>query len=666
MKTPPVVRLAALLVLLAALLVPAVLPRAQALDALDQTLATQLPQALSVAKQQVRATIQANPNANLYPGWTKTITDGGDWVLRNPNVWTSGYFPGSMWWLYEQSGDSAWRNDAQRWLTAIEGQKTNAKNDDLGFLFFPSYARAYELTGNDAYRQVVLAAARSEATRYNSSVGAFTSWTWDSVVRDHPFNVIIDHTLGHELLFWAAKHGGDASWADKALTHARTVARSHVRADGSTYHIVDFNPATGAITQRWTGQGCAADSTWSRGQAWAIAGFTMTYRETNKQHQDLLATAEKVADWYIANLPNDPTWGSIPLWDFNDATCTVAGVSYPKGLRDSSAAAIAANGLLELSTYVSDSARRDLYLRTAKQHLLDLTRSQYLVNGSAPQLDAVVMHATANIRERANGVATPKYDHGSVFADYYLLEAIGRYNDLLNGNHYPLQVSTQANRSNALNLSGQTVRGTIYVTIPTKGGIKQVNWWLDGRTSTPRSTENLAPYDFAGGTAIAANGWDTRTVADGQHTIIAEVIRNDGTRTETRAAFVVANTTPTTPTPTVTPPPAPTFPLLVSRQANRSNAVELNNQTLSGNAYIFVPAGTNIKQVSFWLDDPNRTSAPRRTESGAPYDFANGTATAANPWDTRTIANGQHAVTAELTRTDGSKAVVTAVFTIAN
>ena len=330
-----------------------------------------------------------------YPSTTKST---GAWNTTGSSGWTSGFFPGSLWTMYELTGDPIWLNRATSWTAGLESRKTDTSTHDVGFVIFSSFGNGYRLTNNDAYRQVVLTAAASLATRYNAKVGCIRSWNGGS------FQVIIDNMMNLEILFWASKHGGQQAWYDMAVSHALRTMTNHVRADGSTYQIVDYDPATGAVKSKSTKQGAGKETTWSRGQAWAVHGFTTAYRETSDQR--FLDTARRTADYFIDHLPAD----SVPYWDFQ-----APGI--PNEPRDSSAAAIAASGLLELGRLETDATRSTRYVAAGRQILTSLSSAAYLAEGTSNQ--AILLHGTQN---KPSG----NYDTGLAFGDYYFLQALGR------------------------------------------------------------------------------------------------------------------------------------------------------------------------------------------------------------------------------------------------
>lgn len=265
-------------------------------------------------------------------------------------------------------------------------------------MMYSSYGQGYRLTKDSAYRDILVTSARSLASRYSDKVGAIKSWDGSST----EYKVIIDNMMNLELLFWAARNGGDAAWKTMAISHATKTAENHVRPDGSTYHLVTYDPATGAVKSRTTVQGYSNTSTWSRGQAWALYGFTIAYRETGNAL--FLDTARKTADYYISHLPSD----SVPYWDFQ-----APGI--PNEPRDTSSAAIAASGLLELSRHDPDAARKSTYRTAATTILTSLSSASYLSEGTSYQ--SILLHGTQN---KNNG----NYDTGIVYGDYYFIEAL--------------------------------------------------------------------------------------------------------------------------------------------------------------------------------------------------------------------------------------------------
>jgi hypothetical protein len=327
-------------------------------------------------------------------------TSGSDW-------WCSGFYPGSLLYIYEQTKDTVLYNEAIRMLGLLEKEQYNTGTHDLGFMMYCSFGNALRLTpANEEYKKVLINSARSLATRFNPTVGCIKSW--DSKPSD--FLVIIDNMMNLELLFWATHETGDSSFYKIAVTHANTTMKNHFRDDYSSYHVLNYNPETGAIQQKRTAQGAADSSAWSRGQSWGLYGYTVMYRETHDKKY--LDQANHIAGFLLNNpgLPAD----KIPYWDYD-----APGI--PNALRDASAAAIMASALIELSGYVSkEDAER--YMNVAGIILGNLSSSQYKAaigtNGGF-----ILKHSVGHLPGKS------EVDVPLTYADYYFLEAMKRYKE---------------------------------------------------------------------------------------------------------------------------------------------------------------------------------------------------------------------------------------------
>lgn len=361
---------------------------------------SQAERCLRYSLLQMRRTAGEVGDSRRFPG---AAPDGRAWKTADMYDWRSGFFAGCLWYGYEFSKDVAVKELAVKWTESLEPVKDFTGSHDVGFMMFCSYGNGYRLTGNPAYRQVLLRTAQSLAKRYNPRVGLIQSWNSNDRWR---YPVILDNMMNLELLFWAARNGGGPELRTIAETHALNTMKNHIRPDGSTFHVVDYDPRTGAVLARNTHQGYADSSTWSRGQAWGLYGFTMTFRET--RNPKFLEAAVKIADYFIAHLPDD----SIPFWDFQ-----APGI--PNEPRDTSAAAIAASGLLELETLITDKKDRERYHRAALAILTSLCSPKYLTEGTGSS--AVLRHATGS---RPHGMDV---DASLIYGDYYFMEALMRY-----------------------------------------------------------------------------------------------------------------------------------------------------------------------------------------------------------------------------------------------
>ncbi|PTX95834.1 glucuronyl hydrolase [Opitutus sp. ER46] len=336
------------------------------------------------------------------PGLPRTW-ENGQLVVTKFDNWTSGFFPGSLWYLFEGTGDTRWREAAERYTALVEPAKDLKRTHDLGFMLYCSFGNGLRLTNDPRYRAVLLTGAASLATRFNPTVGAIRSWdhgTWQ-------YPVIIDNMMNLELLTWAANAGKEPRFRAIALAHADTTLRNHFRPDASSFHVVDYDVTTGKVRGRGTHQGFADDSSWARGQAWGLYGYTMMYRETKRP--EYLAQAVRIADFFL-NHPRLPA-DKIPYWDF-DAP------DIPRAPRDVSAAAITCSALLELARYVEPGPAAT-YKAAALEQLRAMSSPAYRapLGGNGCFL---LMHATGHKPKNS------EIDVPLAYADYYFLEALLR------------------------------------------------------------------------------------------------------------------------------------------------------------------------------------------------------------------------------------------------
>ncbi len=336
---------------------------------------------------------------NQFPRYIK---EDGTWETTDSHAWSSGFFAGCLWFMYEYSSDETWKEHAIKWTASMEQEKYNKDNHNNGFMMLSSFGNGYRLTGDEHYKEVLIESARSLASRYSDKVGMIKS----NDMEQWSYPVLIDNLVNLELLFWASKNGGDPLWAEMAENHAFNTMLIHVREDGSTAQIADFDPATGEVIRFDTLCGLSASSAWSRGQGQAIYGFIMAYRETN--NPKMLETAMRVADYFIDNLPDD----YIPYWDFKDP-------DIPNTIRDSSAASIAAVGLLELQTLIEDEEAKEKYFSAAINILKTLCSPEYLAKGS--NSNGIITHATWK------KPTDPQADTSLIWGDYNFLEALMKY-----------------------------------------------------------------------------------------------------------------------------------------------------------------------------------------------------------------------------------------------
>ena len=325
--------------------------------------------------------------------------EDGKYTMLKATAWTSGFFPGMLWYMYEYTGKDEWKAAAQRYTEYLENEKKNVNTHDTGFKMYCSYGNGYRLTGDPAYKDVLIESAYTLATRFNPNVGCTRSWSWGKWT----FPVIIDNMMNLELLFFAARETGDKSLYDMAVSHARTTIKNHFRDDASTNHVVDYNPETGEVIGKCTWQGYDDNTTWSRGQAWAIYGYTMCYRETNLE--EFLNQARKAAG-FVLNHPSLPE-DKVVYWDFNDP-------AIPDCPRDVSAAAVMASAFYELSVLDPENGKE---FKEAADTILNSLYETYKT-GYGEKFGFLMDHST--------GAKKFERDVPIIYADYYYLEALLR------------------------------------------------------------------------------------------------------------------------------------------------------------------------------------------------------------------------------------------------
>ncbi len=373
------------------------------------------------AEQQTQVLLKnaGEPNGENFP---RSVRANGDFAGTNMYDWTSGFFPGTLWYLYDLTGEDGWRAEAEQWTGALDSLKTWTGTHDLGFMIYCSFGNGARLDADKKaeYEAVIVTAADALYTRWSPKTGVIKSWNGmrahDGTRFEYP--VIIDNMMNLEMLFAASRITGDSKYRDIAVAHADVTLKNHFRDDWSTYHVVAYDPETGEVVGKRTWQGYSDNSTWARGQAWAIYGYTMAYRETWDERY--LNAAVKAADWYLAHLPED----LVPVWDFNAGQegYTPDAGSYAlkeagTDKKDASAAALVCSALAELSEF---SDRKDLY-KKGKAMLKSLNSPAYRApvgsNGGY-----MLMHCTGAMSLRS------EIDVPLCYADYYYIEALKRYN----------------------------------------------------------------------------------------------------------------------------------------------------------------------------------------------------------------------------------------------
>ena len=328
----------------------------------------------------------------------------GKYEYSNSGWWCSGFYPASLFYLYQETKQPSLLKEGTRMLGLLEKEQFNKSTHDLGFMMYCSFGNAKAIQANKKYNEILINSAKSLSTRFNPAVGCIKSWDG----KPNEFLVIIDNMMNLELLFWATRETGDSSFYKIAVTHANTTMKNHFRPDNSSYHVINYNASDGSIIQKKTAQGAADSSAWARGQVWGLYGYTATYRDT--RDMKYLKQAIDIAEFLInhPNLPED----KIPYWDFN-----APGI--PDALRDASAGSIMASALIELSHY-TDLPVAKKYLSVAEKILKTL---------SGPDYKAILGTNGGFLLKHSVGSkpANSEVDVPLTYADYYYIEAMKRY-----------------------------------------------------------------------------------------------------------------------------------------------------------------------------------------------------------------------------------------------
>jgi rhamnogalacturonyl hydrolase YesR len=332
--------------------------------------------------------------------------DKGKMSMIGIRDWTSGFFPGSLWYLYGLTGDEVWRERAEKYSVPLKDLVNYKVDHDMGFMIYCSLGNGYRFTGNEKYKDILVKGAKVLADRYNPETKLIKSWDWAADKWDYP--VIIDNMMNLELLMFATQITGDSLYAKVAIDHADTTLENHYRDDHSSFHVVDYDTITGQARWKGTHQGLADISAWARGQSWGLYGYTMMYRET--EDEKYLDQAKNIAGFLLDHprLPED----KVPYWDYDDP-------DIPNTERDASAAAIMASALFELYDFTGDAAHKD----TAIEILESLATPEYLAEPGSNH-HFLLKHSVGN-KPGGGEVNVPIN-----YADYYFLEALYRYDQL--------------------------------------------------------------------------------------------------------------------------------------------------------------------------------------------------------------------------------------------
>ena len=354
---------------------------------------------------------------SAYPNEAKADV----WSTVPAPDWVSGFYPGALWYVYEFAmrrqwpDQERWRQRAHTWTTGLTEEQFTTTNHDLGFMIMDSFGHGYRLTGDPAYKAVVLQAAESLSKRFSETVGLIRSW--GAIDDPENFVVIIDNMMNLELLVWASDNGGPQRYRQVATQHADRSCAEFFRPDQSTYHVVDFNPQTGGLKRKYTHQGLADESCWSRGQTWAIYGYAYLFEATGDRRY--LAQSVAAADYYLARLPAD----HVPPSDFDSG---LAGLEY----KDSSAAALASCAFFRLSRLCPEASDQARFWQAAVNALRSLVQVPYF--SSSPSHASALRYQARNFHADASHRLT---NTSLIFGDYFLLEALLAYDSAIANHH---------------------------------------------------------------------------------------------------------------------------------------------------------------------------------------------------------------------------------------
>lgn len=450
----------------------------------------------NLAEQQYKLLAATHTDLTKYP---RSADPNGKTSFTDIKDWTGGFWPGCLWYLYEYSSDPYWKEQALKWTKSLETNQYNTNHHDIGFVMNSSYGNAYRLLGDTSFKSIIIQSAKSLLTRFNPKVGAIKSWdrfqSWDGK-NSYEYPVIIDNMMNLELLFLASKLSGDNIYKEVAIKHAETTLKHQYRKDFSSYHVINYDPKTGEVLSKETAQGFSDNSAWARGQAWGLYGFVLMYRETG--HEKYLDAATKMAEFYQNHprLPED----KIPLWDFDvnqtgyQPDWNYNAEEYKVIPRDASAAAITASALIELSDYVSPEKQLS-FLKLSEEILQSLATETYS-NKVGKNGFFLLNHSVGSLPHKG------EIDVPLVYADYYYLEALHRWNNRKNKSKIAAATLPTDGKilflGNSITYAGDYVamlESMNHLVLP-KNQLSYINLGLPSETVSGLSEENHADGKF--------------------------------------------------------------------------------------------------------------------------------------------------------------------------
>lgn len=346
---------------------------------------------------------QTRKNAGQLTSFPELTYPDGTWFTVDDGGWVGAHWTGLLWLAYVHTQDLEIEQCARAWTERLAPRAFDTTTHDLGFLFELSHLLGYKFTGDAKFKAPVIQASKTLIRRFNTKGGFFQAWGALDGPAELRGKAIIDTMMNLEMLYWASKETGDATFAKMATTHANMALERHVRPDWSTSHTTEFNPETGEFLRQDTAQGLSANSCWSRGQSWAVYGYAETFRETGDPRY--LDAARNLAEYILAHLPED----LVPYWDYNSPLI-------PDDVRDSAAASIFASGLLILASVETDTEKAKVWREKSIQ-ILESLWNNYSSRQRPEQ--SILIHGT---RSKPHNYM----DHGLIYGDYYFVEAITR------------------------------------------------------------------------------------------------------------------------------------------------------------------------------------------------------------------------------------------------
>lgn len=368
----------------------------------DKTMGKLIKENFELAVHQYKL-LAANTPANVMP--RNYSPNENKFTTSKTTWWTSGFFPGSLWYIYEYTKDSAIKAEAENRLGIIEHVKNYTGDHDLGFMIYCSFGNAYRITGKPDYKKTVLIAAETLIKRYRPSIRSIQSWDSSANFR---CPVIVDNMMNLELLCWTSDQTREPKYKAIAIDHTNTTLKNHYRPDHSSYHVVDYDLDAGIVSRKKTAQGFSDESAWARGQSWGLYGFVLMYRFTKEPLY--LQQARNIAG-FLLNHPNLPK-DKIPYWDYDAGDIPIA-------YRDVSAASIMASALLELGLYVEKNEKKE-YEKMARKILQSLSSETYR-SKKGENSGFILKHSVGALPYNS------EVDVSLTYADYYFLEALMRY-----------------------------------------------------------------------------------------------------------------------------------------------------------------------------------------------------------------------------------------------